>query len=103
MAAQGFWSADLANEVPPWVRFRPLEKFAGLCVKWHTDNQNVARIIGVGRIFAWVVTGLVFLPERILILGFWLFVLISDLRGFLLLFFALAIKVLALSVHLPSW
>jgi len=24
-------------------------KLAGLCVKWHTDNQNVARIIGVGR------------------------------------------------------
>ena len=22
-------------------------KLAGLCVKWHTDNQNVARIIGV--------------------------------------------------------
>ena len=24
-------------------------KLTGLCVKWHTDNQNVARIIGVGR------------------------------------------------------
>ena len=23
-------------------------KLAGLCVKWHTDNQNVARIIDVG-------------------------------------------------------
>ena len=23
-------------------------KLAGLCVKWHTDNQNVARIISVG-------------------------------------------------------
>ena len=23
-------------------------KLAGLCVKWHTDNQNVVRIIGVG-------------------------------------------------------
>ena len=23
-------------------------KLAGLCVKWHTDNQNVARTIGVG-------------------------------------------------------
>ena len=23
-------------------------KLAGLCVKWHTDNQNVARIIEVG-------------------------------------------------------
>ena len=43
-----------------------------------------------------------FLAERILILGFWLFVLISDLRGFLLLVFALAIKVGALSVHLLS-
>ena len=44
-----------------------------------------------------------FLAEIILILGFWLFVLISDLRGFLLLVFALAIKVGALSVHLLSW
>ena len=43
-----------------------------------------------------------FLAERILILGFWLFVLIADLRGFLLLVFALAIKVGALSVHLLS-
>ena len=23
-------------------------KLAGLCVKWYTDNQNVARIISVG-------------------------------------------------------
>ena len=44
-----------------------------------------------------------FLAEGILILGFWLFVLISDLRGFLLLAFALAIKVGAVSVHLLSW
>ena len=44
-----------------------------------------------------------FLAERILILGFWLFVLILDLRGFLSLVFALAIKVGALSVHLLSW
>jgi len=43
------------------------------------------------------------LAERILILGFWLFVLILDLRGFLLLVFAQAIKVGALSVHLLSW
>ena len=43
-----------------------------------------------------------FLAERILILGFWLFVLIADLRGFLLLVFALAIKVGPLSVHLLS-
>ena len=35
-------------------------------------------------------------------MGFWLFVLIADLRGFLLLVFALAIKVGALSVHLLS-
>ena len=43
-----------------------------------------------------------FLAERILILAFWLFVLISDLRGFLLLVFVLAIKVGALSVQLLS-
>ena len=54
------------------------------------------------RLFAWVATALVFFAERILILGFGLFVLISDLRGFLLLVFALAIKVGALSVHLLS-
>ena len=30
MAAQGVWSADLANEVPLWVRFRPLGKFCNL-------------------------------------------------------------------------
>ena len=35
-------------------------------------------------------------------LRFWLFVLISDLRGFLLLVFAPAIKVGVLSVHLLS-
>ena len=23
-------------------------KLAGLCFKWHTDNQNIGRIIGVG-------------------------------------------------------
>ena len=43
-----------------------------------------------------------FLAEKILILGFWLFVLISDLRGILLLVFVLAIKVGTLSVHLLS-
>ena len=43
-----------------------------------------------------------FFAERILILGFGLFVLISVLRGFLLLVFALTIKVGALSVHLLS-
>ena len=56
VAAQGVWSADLAQESSTMreilaVRnvlqsFAP--KLAGLCVKWHTDNQNVARIIGVG-------------------------------------------------------
>ncbi|XP_044180060.1 uncharacterized protein LOC122961513 [Acropora millepora] len=56
VAAQGVWSADLAKESSTMreilaVRnvlqsFAP--KLAGLCVKWHTDNQNVARIIGVG-------------------------------------------------------
>ena len=54
------------------------------------------------RLFAWITTALVFLEERTLILGFWLFVWISDLHGFLLLVFALAIKVSALSVHLLS-
>ena len=43
-----------------------------------------------------------FLAERILILGCWLFVLISYLCGFLLLVFALAIKVGTLGVHLLS-
>ncbi|KAL9963329.1 hypothetical protein ACROYT_G032521 [Oculina patagonica] len=56
VAAQGVWSADLAKESSTMreivaVRkvlhsFAP--KLAGLCVKWHTDNQNVARIIDVG-------------------------------------------------------
>ena len=44
-----------------------------------------------------------FLAEGILILEFWLFVLTSDLRGFLFLVFALATKVGAVSVHLLSW
>ena len=56
VAAQGVWSADFAKESSTMreilaVRnvlqsFAP--KLAGLCVKWHTDNQNVARIISVG-------------------------------------------------------
>ena len=54
------------------------------------------------RLFAWVATALVVLAGRILILKFWLFVLISDLCGFLLLVFALSIKVGALSVQLLS-
>ena len=55
VAAQGVWSADLAKESSTMreilaVRnvlqsFAP--KLAGLCVKWHTDNQNVARTIDV--------------------------------------------------------
>ena len=56
VAAQGVWSADIAQESSTMrvilaVRkvlqsFAP--KLAGLCVKWHSENQNVARIIGVG-------------------------------------------------------
>ena len=56
MAAQGVWSADLAKESSTmreilavrkvWQSFAP--KLAGLCVKWYTDNQSVARIIVVG-------------------------------------------------------
>ena len=56
MAAQGVWLADVTKESSTMrailaVRkvlqsFAP--KLAGLCVKWHTYNQNVARIIGVG-------------------------------------------------------
>jgi len=56
VAAQGVWSADVTKESSTMrailaVRkvlqsFAP--KLAGLCVKWHTYNQNVARIIGVG-------------------------------------------------------
>ena len=56
VATQGVWSADLAKESSTMREilaarnvlqsFAP--KLAGLCVKWHTDNQNVARIISVG-------------------------------------------------------
>ena len=56
MAAQGLWSADLEKESSTMcdilavkkilLSFAP--KLAGLCLKWHTDNQNVAHIIGVG-------------------------------------------------------
>ena len=75
-----------------------------------TDGSHLAHFVEdwmdlppCRRLFAWVATALVFLAERILILGFWLFVLISDLRGFLSLDFAIAIKVGALSVHLLCW
>ena len=43
-----------------------------------------------------------FWQRESLILGFWLFVLISDLCDFLLLVFALAIKVGTLGVHMLS-
>ena len=56
MAAQGVWSVDLAQESSTMRKIltvrNVLQSFApkpaGLCVKWHTDNQNVARIIGFG-------------------------------------------------------
>ena len=56
LAAQGVWSADLAKESSTLHEILAVRKvlqsfapqLAGLCVKWHTDNQNVARIIGVG-------------------------------------------------------
>ena len=74
-----------------------------------TDGSHLAHFVedwvdlpSLKTTFAWVTTALVFLAERILMLRFWLFVLISDLRGFLLLVFAPAIKVGVLSVHLLS-
>ena len=56
VAAQGVWSADLAKESSTMREIltvrKVLQSFApklpGLCVKWYTDNQNVARIIDVG-------------------------------------------------------
>ena len=56
VAAQGVYSADLAKEsstIREIVAVRKVlhsfaPKLAGLCVKWHTDHQNVARIIDVG-------------------------------------------------------
>ena len=56
VAAQGVWSADLAKESSTMREILAVRKvlqpfapkLAGLCVKWYTDNQNVARIIGVG-------------------------------------------------------
>ena len=56
MAAQDVWFADLAQESSTTREILAVRKvlqyfgpkLPGLCVKWHTDNQNVARIIGVG-------------------------------------------------------
>ena len=53
MATQGVWSAALAKESSTIreilaVRKSFAPKLVGLCVKWHTDNQSVARIIDVG-------------------------------------------------------
>jgi len=56
LAAQGVWSADLAKESSTMREILAVRKvlqsfapkLAGLCVKWHTDNQNVTRIIGAG-------------------------------------------------------
>ena len=56
VAAQDAWSADLAKESSTMREILAIRnvlqsfapKLAGLCVKWHTDNQNVARIINVG-------------------------------------------------------
>ena len=56
VAVQGVWSADLAKESSTMREIlavrKVLQSFApklvGLCVKWHTDNQNVAGIISVG-------------------------------------------------------
>ena len=56
VAAQGVWSSDMANQSSTLREIlavrKVLESFApklaGLCVKWFTDNQNVARIIDIG-------------------------------------------------------
>ena len=56
VAAQGVWSADLAKESSTMREILAVRKvlqsfapkLAGLWVKRHTDNQNVARIISVG-------------------------------------------------------
>jgi len=50
LAAQGVWSADLTKESSTLREILAVRKvlqffapqLAGLCVKWHTDNQNVA-------------------------------------------------------------
>ena len=141
MAAQGVWSADLAKESSTMREILAVRKVlqsfapkvAGLCVKWHTDNQNVARIIDVGsrksgwqseteRIFEICVHhGISIVPEwvprssneqadyliRIVDFDDWSvsphIFRFSDLKWqFLLLVFALTIKVGALSVYLLS-
>ena len=56
VAAQGVWSSDMANQSSTLREILALRKvlesfapkLAGLCVKWFTDNQNVARIIDIG-------------------------------------------------------
>ena len=56
VAAQGVWSADLTKESFTMREILAVRKvlqsfaptLAGLCVKWYTDNQNVARIIDFG-------------------------------------------------------
>ena len=56
MAAQGVWSADSAMRSSTMREILAVRKvlqsfapkLAGLCVKWYTDNQNVAHIIDIG-------------------------------------------------------
>ena len=56
VAAQGICLADLAKESSTMREILAVRKvlqsfapkLAGLCVRWHTNNQNVARVIGVG-------------------------------------------------------
>ena len=53
VAAQGVWSADVAKQsstIPEILAIRNVlqsfaPKLAGLCFKWHTENQNV---VGIG-------------------------------------------------------
>ena len=104
----GLWgTCGLAARKVLWLfRFGVLLHF-GLCLQRTVLTWLILVKIGWTcppwrRLFARVATALVLLAEGILILGFWLFVLISDLRGFLLLVFALATKVGAVSVHLLS-
>ena len=55
MAAQGVWSVDLAQESFTMREILAVRKvlqsfapkLAGLCVKWHTDNQNVVFLVSV--------------------------------------------------------
>lgn len=56
VTAQGVWSFDIADQSSTLSEILAVRKvlqsfaskLAGLCVKWYTDNQNVARIIDVG-------------------------------------------------------